>query len=138
MAAAALMSLCEQSLIFHYLYKYNQTMKVIRTIRWLGLCLLLGGSGHAVTLSVLPGTSIQAKIDLAQLGDIVAIFGGTYNLSEQPCAVALERRLSTFAAGGFAFQSRWLPSRSECFCTSEIGVCVRTSKIIRQTKAICS
>jgi hypothetical protein len=73
------MSLCEQCLIFHYLYKYNQTMKVIRTIRWLGLCLLLGGSGHAVTLSVLPGTSIQAKIDLAQPGDIVAIFGGTYN-----------------------------------------------------------
>jgi hypothetical protein len=54
-------------------------MKVIRTIRWLGLCLLLGGSSHAVTLSVLPGTSIQAKIDLAQPGDIVAIFGGTYN-----------------------------------------------------------
>ena len=54
-------------------------MKVIRTVCWLGLCLLLGGRGHAVTLSVLPGTSIQAKIDLAQPGDIVAIFGGTYN-----------------------------------------------------------
>ena len=53
-------------------------MKVIRTVCWLGLCLLLGGRSHAVTLSVLPGTSIQAKIDLAQPGDIVAIFGGTY------------------------------------------------------------
>ena len=54
-------------------------MKVIRTVCWLGLCLLVGGRGHAVTLSVLPGTSIQAKIDLAQPGDIVAIFGGIYN-----------------------------------------------------------
>jgi hypothetical protein len=33
----------------------------------------------SATLSVLPGTSIQAKIDQAQPGDIVAIFGGTYN-----------------------------------------------------------
>ena len=33
----------------------------------------------AATLSVLPGTSIQAKIDQAQPGDIVAIFGGTYS-----------------------------------------------------------
>ena len=54
-------------------------MNVLRSIRWLGLCLMAGHSGHAVTLSVLPGTSIQAKIDLAQPGDIVAIFGGTYN-----------------------------------------------------------
>jgi len=33
----------------------------------------------AATLAVLPGTSIQAKIDQAQPGDIVAIFGGTYD-----------------------------------------------------------
>lgn len=34
---------------------------------------------HADTLAVLPGESIQAKIDLANAGDIVAIFGGIYN-----------------------------------------------------------
>jgi hypothetical protein len=33
----------------------------------------------AATHPVLPGTSIQAKINLAVAGDIVAIFGGTYN-----------------------------------------------------------
>ena len=32
----------------------------------------------SATLSVLPGTSIQAKIDQAQPGDVIAIFGGTY------------------------------------------------------------
>jgi hypothetical protein len=36
-------------------------------------------TAQAATLAVLPGTSIQAKINLAQAGDIVAIFGGTYN-----------------------------------------------------------
>lgn len=36
-------------------------------------------SAQAATLAVLPGTSIQAKINLAVAGDIVAIFGGTYN-----------------------------------------------------------
>jgi hypothetical protein len=34
---------------------------------------------HAATHAVLPGKSIQAKINLAVSGDIVAIFGGTYN-----------------------------------------------------------
>jgi len=34
---------------------------------------------QAATLSVLPNTSIQTKIDLAKDGDIIAIFGGTYN-----------------------------------------------------------
>lgn len=34
---------------------------------------------YAVTHAVMPGTSIQAKIDIAVAGDIVAIFGGTYN-----------------------------------------------------------
>lgn len=36
-------------------------------------------TAQAATLAVLPGTSIQAKINLAVAGDIVAIFGGTYN-----------------------------------------------------------
>lgn len=36
-------------------------------------------SAQAVTHAVLPGASIQAKIDIAIDGDIVAIFGGTYN-----------------------------------------------------------
>lgn len=39
----------------------------------------ISSSLFAATLSVLPGSSIQAKIDLAEPGDIVAIFGGTYN-----------------------------------------------------------
>lgn len=43
-----------------------------------GLVALVSNS-FCATLSVLPGTSIQAKIDQAQPGDIVAIFGGTYN-----------------------------------------------------------
>ncbi|MFZ4483625.1 MAG: hypothetical protein ACOYOL_06555 [Chthoniobacterales bacterium] len=34
---------------------------------------------QAATLSVLPNTSIQTKIDLAKDGDVIAIFGGTYN-----------------------------------------------------------
>ena len=33
----------------------------------------------AATHAVLPGASIQAKINLAVAGDIIAIFGGTYN-----------------------------------------------------------
>lgn len=41
----------------------------------LALALAAGATTHAV----LPGKSIQAKIDLAVAGDIVAIFGGTYN-----------------------------------------------------------
>lgn len=41
----------------------------------LALTLTAGATTHAV----LPGKSIQAKIDLAVAGDIVAIFGGTYN-----------------------------------------------------------
>ena len=41
---------------------------------------LLGAtSAFAATHAVLPGASIQAKINLAVAGDIVAIFGGTYN-----------------------------------------------------------
>jgi hypothetical protein len=36
-------------------------------------------TAHAATHAVLPGTSIQTKINLAVAGDIVAIFGGTYN-----------------------------------------------------------
>src|SRR5689334_16351532 len=34
--------------------------------------------GLATTHAVLPGESIQAKVDIAVPGDIVAIFGGTY------------------------------------------------------------
>jgi hypothetical protein len=34
---------------------------------------------HAATHAVLPGASIQAKINIAAAGDIIAIFGGTYN-----------------------------------------------------------
>jgi hypothetical protein len=36
-------------------------------------------AADAATHAVLPGKSIQAKINLAVAGDIVAIFGGTYN-----------------------------------------------------------
>ena len=36
-------------------------------------------AADAITHAVLPGKSIQAKINLAVAGDIVAIFGGTYN-----------------------------------------------------------
>lgn len=36
-------------------------------------------ASEAATHAVLPGASIQAKIDIAVAGDIVAIFGGTYN-----------------------------------------------------------
>ena len=41
--------------------------------------LALAVSVNAATHAVLPGKSIQAKINLAFPGDIVAIFGGTYN-----------------------------------------------------------
>jgi hypothetical protein len=41
--------------------------------------LALAVSVNAATHAVLPGKSIQAKINLAVPGDIVAIFGGTYN-----------------------------------------------------------
>ena len=36
-------------------------------------------AADAITHAVLPGKSIQAKINLAVAGDIVAIFGGIYN-----------------------------------------------------------
>ncbi len=44
------------------------------------LLILLGlaQAALATTLAVLPGESIQAKVDAAVAGDIVAIFGGTY------------------------------------------------------------
>jgi hypothetical protein len=47
--------------------------------RFLLPLLLISASAHAATLSVLSNTSIQTKIDAAKAGDIVAIFGGTYN-----------------------------------------------------------
>jgi hypothetical protein len=47
-------------------------------IRFIPL-VLLAASAHAATHAVLPGASIQAKINLAVAGDIVAIFGGIYN-----------------------------------------------------------
>lgn len=47
------------------------------TISFLGLSLV--NHLHAATHAVLPGASIQAKIDIAVAGDIVAIFGGTYS-----------------------------------------------------------
>lgn len=40
---------------------------------------VLAASAHAATHAVLPGASIQAKINLAVAGDIVAIFGGVYS-----------------------------------------------------------
>ena len=43
------------------------------------LCAMMPQSVQAATHAVLPGASIQAKIDIAVAGDIVAIFGGTYN-----------------------------------------------------------
>jgi hypothetical protein len=47
--------------------------------RFLLPLLLIPAAAHAATLSVLPNMSIQTKIDAAKAGDIVAIFGGTYN-----------------------------------------------------------
>jgi len=44
----------------------------------LSFAMLAMPSAHAATLAVLPGTSIQTKVDAAAPGDIVAIFGGTY------------------------------------------------------------
>ena len=43
------------------------------------LCATMPQSAQAATHAVLPGASIQAKINIAVAGDIVAIFGGTYN-----------------------------------------------------------
>ena len=43
------------------------------------LCATMTQPVQAATHAVLPGASIQAKIDIAVAGDIVAIFGGTYN-----------------------------------------------------------
>ena len=43
------------------------------------LCLSSSAALNAATLAVLPGESIQAQIDAASAGDIVAIFGGTYS-----------------------------------------------------------
>ena len=45
--------------------------------------LALALAADAATHAVLPGKSIQAKIDLAVAGDIVAIFGGTYHTKSQ-------------------------------------------------------
>ena len=42
-------------------------------------CLSLLTMLNAATLAVLPGESIQAQIDAASEGDIVAVFGGTYS-----------------------------------------------------------
>jgi hypothetical protein len=50
-------------------------MKLILQATTLGA---LMNCAFAVTHAVLPGESIQAKVDLAQPGDIVAIFGGAY------------------------------------------------------------
>jgi hypothetical protein len=47
--------------------------------RFLFPLLLIAAKASAATLAVLPNTSIQTKIDAAKAGDIVAIFGGTYN-----------------------------------------------------------
>ena len=43
------------------------------------LCATMPQSVQAATHAVLPGASIQAKIDIAAAGDIIVIFGGTYN-----------------------------------------------------------
>jgi hypothetical protein len=42
-------------------------------------CLSLLTMLNAATVAVLPGESIQAQIDAASVGDIVAVFGGTYS-----------------------------------------------------------
>jgi hypothetical protein len=52
---------------------------IFRLIPFSIFALLGATSAFAVTHAVLPGASIQAKIDIAVAGDIVAIFGGTYN-----------------------------------------------------------
>jgi hypothetical protein len=54
-------------------------MKLKSTLFSLLSSLALTLAAGATTHAVLPGKSIQAKIDLAVAGDIVAIFGGTYN-----------------------------------------------------------
>ncbi len=55
------------------------TIRGLAPLAALSLLALAPASLQAATLTVLPGTSIQAKINLAQAGDIVAIFGGIYN-----------------------------------------------------------
>lgn len=50
-----------------------------RTAALLAALAALTPLADAATHAVLPGASIQAKINLAVAGDIIAIFGGTYN-----------------------------------------------------------
>lgn len=53
--------------------------KIIKIEAYLLLMLLPTLMVNAATLAVLPGESIQAKIDAATDGDIVAVFGGVYS-----------------------------------------------------------
>lgn len=49
----------------------------------------------STTHPVLPGTSIQEKVDLAEPGDVIAIFGGTYQQN-----VTVDKTLHFVPAGG--------------------------------------
>ena len=49
-------------------------LRILKT----GFAILTTGSLAAETLVVFSGESIQAKIDEAADGDVIAIFGGTY------------------------------------------------------------
>jgi len=51
----------------------------MKLLPFLSSALLICPPAFAATLAVLPGESIQAKVDAAAPGDIVAIFGGTYS-----------------------------------------------------------
>ena len=51
----------------------------MKTLYLIAIVLCSFTASEAATHAVLPGASIQAKINLAVAGDIVAIFGGTYN-----------------------------------------------------------